>query len=86
MNEEAVRALVRELVARRLAGVPGMPRAEAAGRAEWAHQYNTPVSPLAWRSSHARYGVLSGEEAGGPCHIEPAVRCNHCGYCQSHGH
>jgi hypothetical protein len=22
----------------------------------------------------------------GPCFIEPGVRCNHCGYCQVHGH
>ena len=22
----------------------------------------------------------------GQCVIEPAVRCNHCGYCQSYGH
>ena len=87
MNEDAVRALVREIVARRLSGVPGIPRAESAGRSEWAHPYTTTqVSPLAWQASHSRYGVLSGEDAGGPCYIEPAVRCNHCGYCQSHGH
>jgi hypothetical protein len=22
----------------------------------------------------------------GPCLIEPGVPCNHCGYCQTHGH
>jgi len=33
--------------------------------------------------SHVRY-VLP--ESDGPCIIEPTVRCNHCGYCQSHGH
>jgi hypothetical protein len=34
-------------------------------------------------ASHFRYTL---PESGGPCLIEPAVRCNHCGYCQSHGH
>ena len=33
--------------------------------------------------SHVRY-VLP--ESDGPCLIEPTVQCNHCGYCQSHGH
>ena len=33
--------------------------------------------------SHHRYAL---PEAGGPCLIEPTVPCNHCGYCQSHGH
>ena len=27
-----------------------------------------------------------GGDADGACLIEPAVRCNHCGYCQSYGH
>lgn len=87
MNEDAVRALVRDVIARHLSGAHGLPRAESCDRSEWAHQHGSPRAlPLAWRSSHARYGVLSGEEADGPCFIEPAVRCNHCGYCQSHGH
>ena len=34
-------------------------------------------------ASHHRYAL---PEADGPCLIEPAVPCNHCGYCQSHGH
>jgi hypothetical protein len=34
-------------------------------------------------ASHFRY-ALPG--SGGPCLIEPAVTCNHCGYCESHGH
>jgi hypothetical protein len=33
--------------------------------------------------SHQRYAL---PDSGGPCLIEPAVTCNHCGYCQSHGH
>jgi hypothetical protein len=66
-GEDALRALVREAIARRLhAAEPG-------------------PSPLIALShvSHYRYGL---PESDGPCLIEPAVQCNHCGYCQSHGH
>jgi hypothetical protein len=75
MNEDAVRAIVRDVLARHLSAVPEGPPGAA----------QVPT-PLAWHASHARYGVLSGEDADGPCLIEPSVRCNHCGYCQSHGH
>jgi hypothetical protein len=30
--------------------------------------------------------VPDGSEADGPCIIEPAVMCTHCGYCKSYGH
>ena len=39
--------------------------------------------------SHASHGLLplaSGGDGDGACLIEPAVRCNHCGYCLSYGH
>ena len=34
--------------------------------------------------SHARFLLAPSDD--GQCVIEPAVRCNHCGYCQSYGH
>jgi hypothetical protein len=70
MNEDALREMVREAVARRLAGTPP-------GRDE-----NALVHAGA-HMSHQRYTL---PDSGGPCLIEPAVACNHCGYCQSHGH
>jgi hypothetical protein len=71
MTDDQLRALVHEAVARHL------------GHAEPSA---TPV--VLWRQhpSHYRYALASGDDADGPCLIEPAVRCNHCGYCQSHGH
>ena len=69
MNEEQLRAIVREAVARRLGERPGVPEVRA-------------VTYLS-HSSHARYRL---PESDGPCLIEPAVPCTHCGYCQSHGH
>lgn len=70
MNEDALREMVREALARRFA-------TPAVGTHAIA-----PVRP-ALHMSHQRYGL---PESDGPCLIEPAVACNHCGYCQSHGH
>ena len=36
--------------------------------------------------SHLRLPVVRGADDDGACIIEPAVRCNHCGFCQSYGH
>ena len=77
MTDDQLRALVRDAVARHL-GL--MPSAEAAAPAP---------APLRMHPSHYRYVSLqrgTEGEAAGPCIIEPAVTCNHCGYCQSHGH
>jgi hypothetical protein len=73
MTDDQLRALVREAVARHL----GQSVAPSA-----------PVVVLREHASHYRYALASGDEGDGPgaCLIEPAVRCNHCGYCQSHGH
>lgn len=69
MNEDALRALIRDSIARHL----GEPR-------ETVPQ--VPVTFLS-HASHYRYGLPASE---GPCLIEPGVSCNHCGYCESHGH
>ena len=72
MNEDALRALIRESIARHL-GAPGMPQPGPAA---------TPLT-FAAHASHFRHAL---PESGGPCLIEPSVPCNHCGYCQSHGY
>jgi hypothetical protein len=74
MDEESIRALVREAIARQLSPSPVNEPAHAA-----------PVTrlSLASHASHFRYALPGSGEA---CLIEPAVQCNHCGYCQSHGH
>lgn len=71
MNEDHVRAMVRESIARHLGG---RQMAEP-----------DPEQPLALvrHASHFRY--LGLPESGGPCVIEPVVHCTHCGFCQSHG-
>jgi hypothetical protein len=71
MNEELVRSLVRETIARHLGALSAVERA--------------PLKPASFyrHASHYRYAL---PESGGPCAIEPGVRCTHCGYCESHGH
>jgi len=76
MNEQEIRALVREAIARQAAAAPhGAP---AAGSLQ--------ASGLRFHPSHGLFMVPTGSDADGPCIIEPAVTCNHCGYCKSYGH
>ena len=88
MTDDQLRALVRDAVARHL----GERASEAAPSPLSAlHVHDAPVASavsvvVRQHPSHYRYGLPSGDDADGPCLIEPTVRCNHCGYCQSHGH
>jgi hypothetical protein len=70
MDEEMVRELVRQAVARRLGEPPTVPMVQV-------------PQALLEHASHRRYLL---KESGGPCIIEPGVRCSHCGYCESHGY
>jgi len=80
MNEQEVRALVREAIERHL----GRPHLGA------RDVYPSPLTPYPFQASHSSHvilKVLAGSEVDdGMCVIEPAVRCNHCGFCQSFGH
>lgn len=71
MNEEMLRAMIRDSVARHLGAVQ-----EPDCRAP------QPL-PFSAHASHFRYTLPA---SGGPCLIEPVVSCSHCGYCESHGH
>ena len=91
MNEQDVRALVREAIERHL----GRP-AGAAKAAGYRDLVDLAVPPDLGRArlqsssdhpSHIILKVLPGSEIDdGMCVIEPSVRCNHCGFCQSYGH
>ena len=71
MDEQELRALVRQAVARHLHGTEG------------EHDAAPARLVLSGHASHYRYAL---PESDGPCLIEPSVQCTHCGYCQSHGH
>lgn len=73
MNEQELRSLVREAIARHAAGA-----SQPAPRP-------MPV-PFHLHASHTMFAVPAGADTDGPCLIEPAVMCNHCGYCKSYGH
>ncbi len=42
------------------------------------------AQPALDHPSHSLYVTLVN--VGDACLIEPAVPCNHCGYCRTHGH
>jgi hypothetical protein len=91
MNEEEVRALVREAIERHL-GRPGSAPRGAPYRDFVDTDVSRAVAGARLQSSgvhpsHIVLNVLPGSEIdAGMCVIEPAVRCNHCGFCQSYGH
>jgi hypothetical protein len=76
MTEQELRTLVRQAIARHTV----TPSQTSAGRVL--------VDLPTWSAdpAHAMFVVPTGADADGPCIIEPAVMCNHCGYCKSMGH
>jgi len=72
MNEDALRALVRETIA----------RLGTRGDGATAPDPSTLLTAGPHPSQY-KYNLTPSD---GPCLIEPGVPCNHCGYCQSHGH
>ena len=72
MNEDALRALIRDVIARagsRTAGSEGGDAPQLLHMAQHPSSYQYALPP-----------------SDGPCIIEPGVACNHCGYCQTHGY
>jgi hypothetical protein len=78
--------MIRESIARHVGGDAG--RGETvrvpALRSSEVKAETTYGSPHA-SAAFLRLPLQSGDEQGA-CLIEPAVRCNHCGYCLSLGH
>jgi hypothetical protein len=74
ISDQELRALVRDAIARQ------------SGVADAASDRVRPDAFDRAHPSHGRLPLAAGSEQGGLCLIEPAVRCNHCGYCQSFGH
>jgi hypothetical protein len=83
MTEQELRALVREAVGRHL----GRPQHSAPStqheHAARSTQHEAP-STRQPDFSHSLYIELVNVTDA--CVIEPAVNCDHCGYCRSHGH
>lgn len=93
MQDDELRALIRDAVARHLGHVDSEGRAEGSARRspEAEAGPTRPLSPPAstsWKThlSHGRFVFLAPTEPDAPCVVEPQVRCHHCGFCQSYGH
>jgi hypothetical protein len=83
MNEQEIRALVRDAIARHMSG----------RTVDASHPASSHLSPSHLRTlapsndfSHGLFVLPTGSDSEGPCIIEPSVMCNHCGYCKSYGH
>jgi hypothetical protein len=73
VNEDALRTLVRDAIA----------RIEARGAQPPGFDSSRQVDPASF-AGNFKYNLAPTPD--GSCVIEPDVRCNHCGYCLSHGH
>ena len=88
MTDEALRQLIREAVARHTgqasrAALPSVPAAAAGGRVTGRGDTLPDASPASMAFSLYVVPRPTGET---DCVIEPGTRCDHCGYCLSHGH
>jgi hypothetical protein len=75
VNEQELRDMIRASIARHLEAPRPAPTTAP-----------DPASAFRAQISHLRFALAQGGDGDGACLIEPAVRCNHCGYCQSYGH
>jgi hypothetical protein len=75
LSDVQLGAIIQQAVARQLAR-PGADGADADGSTAVCREH----------PSHVMLPGVRGANAGDACLIEPAVRCSHCGYCQSYGH
>jgi hypothetical protein len=76
MTEPELRAVVREAIARYASEHSPAPDPPVGVGRRLSQQH----------PSHGMFVLPVGSDADGPCLIEPAVMCNHCGYCKSYGH
>lgn len=81
MTEDELRALIRGAIARHLGSDAARePLAELRRDAAPGRGADTVVS-----ISFGQYPLERAPDDTS-CLIEPAVRCNHCGFCKCHGH
>ena len=81
MNDEELRSLIRAAIKRHMNADADVTDGGAAGVSRIV------PAPVAVPVSIS-FGQYRLERAAGDtsCLIEPAVQCNHCGFCKCHGH
>lgn len=78
MNDDELRSVIRAAIQRHMGPAAS---ASAPPTAELRRDAVGPDVPL----SFAKY-QLARPDGDTMCIVEPAVQCNHCGYCKCHGH
>jgi hypothetical protein len=76
MNDEELRSLIRAAIQRHLGAAA--PSASAPAPPQDLRRDGPPASMA--------FGQYQLERTDTMCIVEPAVRCNHCGFCKCHGH
>lgn len=80
MTDDEIRSLVRVAIQKHLGSSTSAPGASV----DRPHVI-APPQPPPLAISFGRYDLPRAADDT-MCIIEPAVQCNHCGYCQCHGH
>lgn len=84
MTDDEIRLLVRVAIQKHMV-VPDAAQPDVASAFRRTEPAAAPPQPPPLSISFGRY-LLSRAESDTMCVIEPAVKCDHCGYCQCHGH
>jgi hypothetical protein len=84
MTDDELRSLVRAAIQRHL----GTATPESAFAREVPSELRRDAGFAGGQSTSISFGQYKLERAADDtmCLIEPAVRCNHCGFCKCHGH
>ena len=82
MNDDELRALIRAAIQRHMGSGSNSPQVVAEGGVSTKlAEYH--ASEVGLSFSQYRLERAAGDTS---CLIEPAVQCNHCGFCKCHGH
>jgi len=84
MNDDELRELIRAAVQRHLAtGDPQVAAETDSGASGFSRIVPLVSAPVSISFGQYRLDRAPGDTS---CLIEPAVQCNHCGFCKCHGH
>jgi hypothetical protein len=82
MNDDALRLLIRAAIQRHM-GSGGRTSEPAPQELLRDAPSGRTLAPVSMSFSQYRIERAAGDTS---CIIEPAVQCNHCGFCKCHGH
>lgn len=86
LNDEEIRNLVRDAIARARGHASTSPPSQTAPLEPATSASASDQVIVHVHASQALFVLGPSGDGDGNCVIEPAVRCTHCGYCQALGH